>query len=500
MIRTANKPYLSKSRLISAWQCPKKLHLEKHHPEWGVITPQMESMFAGGHQVGAVARQLYGSPDAVEVAFDFRTMIAETRGLIDAGANFPIFEATFRHEGVLVRVDVLMPEREVGGNSWRVIEVKASTSVKDYHVLDCAIQDWVLRHSGINVTGISLAHVNNQFVYRGNGDYHGLLIEHDLTEKARTLEPRVVELVEKARDAVTGPMPDTQVGAQCNKPYDCQFQTHCWPTETRYPISGLGGSKAKLGEYVALGARDILDVDEHSITAATQQRIYRVTCKGEPEILDAARQTLEALRYPRYYLDFETIGPGVPIWPDTRPYATIPVQWSCHIEDENQELRHEEFLDLSGQPPMRALAEKLIGCLGDSGPVLMYTTYEQKVIEGLRDMFPDLAESLEKIISRLWDLHPVIKLNYYHPDMLGSWSIKAVLPTINPQMDYSKLEGIAEGTAASDAFIEAINPETDMVRKLELEEQLLRYCRFDTEAMVEIVRFFTRPEHGLSLE
>jgi hypothetical protein len=91
----------------------------------------------------------------------------------------------------------------------------------------------------------------------------------------------------------------------------------------------------------------------------------------------------------------------------------------------------------------------------------------------------------------LYDLHPVVKANYYHPDMLGSWSIKAVMPTINPDMDYAKLEGIKEGTAASDGFLEAINPETDMIRKMELEEQLLRYCKFDTEAMVEIVRFFT---------
>jgi len=105
-------------------------------------------------------------------------------------------------------------------------------------------------------------------------------------------------------------------------------------------------------------------------------------------------------------------------------------------------------------------------------------------------MFPDLSEPLQKIVNRLWDLHPVVKENYYHPDMLGSWSIKAVLPTINPEMDYKKLEGIAEGTGASDGFIEAINPGTDMVRKLELEEQLLRYCKFDTEAMVEIVRYF----------
>jgi len=480
------KPYLSKSRLISAWQCPKKLHLEKHHPELGVVSAQTESLFATGHQVGDVAKQHYGTADSVEVAFDFKTMEAETKRLIEGGADVPIFEATFRHENVLVRVDVMIPDD--GG--WRVVEVKASTSVKDYHVLDCAIQDWVLRNSGIDVTSVALTHINNQFVYPGGGDYKGLLTEHDLTEEVRTLEPRVVELLAEARDAVSGPVPKINVGPRCSKPYECQFQGYCWPSDTKYPIAGLGGSKAKLAEYVALGARDILDIDENSITAETQQRIFRVTCKGEPEILDGAKQQLDALPYPRYYLDFETIGPAVPIWPGTRPYAAIPVQWSCHIEEADGALRHEEFLDLSGEPPMRALAEKMIACLGNAGPVLMYTNYEQKVIEELIGLFPDLAEPLRKIVNRLWDLHPVVKENYYHPMQLGSWSIKAVLPTINPAMDYAKLKGIKEGTAASDGFLEAISPETDMVRKLELEQQLLRYCRFDTEAMVEIVRFF----------
>ncbi len=486
------RPYLSKSRLISAWQCPKKLYLEKHHPEYGVITPQMESIFAGGHQVGDVAKQLYGTADSVEIPFNRKTslMVGRTQQLIEQGVDAPIFEATFQYEGVLVRVDVLIPD----GDGWRLIEVKASTSVKDVHVLDCAIQDWVLRNAGINVTSIWLAHIDNQFVYPGGGDYDGLLVENDLTEEVRTLEPRVGELIDKAREAVTGPMPEINVGAHCTKPYDCQFQGYCWPADTKYPIAGLRGSKAKLGEYVALGARDILDVDEHSITAATQRRIYRVTCKGEPEILEGARQTLEALPYPRYYLDFETIAPGVPFWAGTRPYQTLPVQWSCHIEEQGGELRHEAFLDLSGKPPMRALAERMIECLGNNGPVLMYTNYEQKVIEGLIGLCPDLAEPLHKIINRLEDLHPIVKQNYYHPNMLGSWSIKAVMPTINPDMNYAKLEGIAEGTAASDGFIEAINPDTDMVRKLELEEQLLRYCKFDTEAMVEIVRFFSGPE------
>jgi len=83
-----------------------------------------------------------------------------------------------------------------------------------------------------------------------------------------------------------------------------------------------------------------------------------------------------------------------------------------------------------------------------------------------------------------------VKRHYYHPQMLGSWSIKAVLPAIAPHMNHAELEGINEGMAASEGYLEAINPSTDTARKTELEAQLLRYCRFDTEAMVEIVRFF----------
>lgn len=480
------RPFLSKSRLISAWQCPKKLHLEKHYKELGVISIQMESLFAGGNKVGDIARQLYGSEASVEVAFDFRTMVAETRRLIENAVDFPIFEATFRHENVLVRADVMIPE----GDGWHVIEVKASTSVKDTHVLDCAIQDWVLRNSGINVLSISLAHINNQFVYAGDGNYDGLLLENDLTDDVRTMEYTVLELVAKAREAVSGPMPIVDVGAHCNKPYECQFIGHCWPTDAEYPVTGLGGSKAKLGEFVAQGARDIRDVDADVLTAETQKRIYRVTLAGEAEVLPGAKQELDALAYPRYYLDFETIGPAIPIWEGTRPYQAVPIQWSIHIEKADGELHHEEFLDLSGEPPMRALAEKMIQCLGESGPILMYTSYEKGVITRLIEHYPDLDEPLSKILNRLIDLHPIVKQNYYHPDMLGSWSIKAVLPVIAPHLDYSMLEGINEGTAASDGYLEAIDPATEAGRKAALKEQLLRYCKLDTEAMVEIVRFF----------
>jgi hypothetical protein len=114
----------------------------------------------------------------------------------------------------------------------------------------------------------------------------------------------------------------------------------------------------------------------------------------------------------------------------------------------------------------------------------MYTDYELRCINTLIELYPDLEASLKAIIGRLEDLAEVVRDYYYHPSMLGSWSIKDVAPAIAPHMDYANLAGINQGMAASDGFIEAIDPNTTADRKAELGEQLLRYCRF---AVVEVL-------------
>ena len=486
------KPYLSKSRLISAWQCSKKLHLEVHHPELAETSSMAESLFAAGNQVGEIAKQVFGSGAGVEIPYStgLNEALAQTAELVANGHDAPIYEATFQSDGVLVRADVLLP---VEGGGWRAIEVKAAASVKPHHELDCAIQYWVMTNAGLDLRAISLAHVNTEFVYAGDDDYRGLLVEADQTPTALQLQDEVAGLIEKARAAVVDDAPEVPVGAHCHSPYECAFMSHCWPMDAEYPVMGLRGSRTDLADWVNAGYRDIRDVDAAALTSRNRRRIHAATRKGEAELSAHAKQAMGEFGYPRYYLDFETIGPAIPFWAGMRPYQMAPIQWSCHIDYGRtfEDLGHDEFLDLSGEPPMRKLAEELVECLGTSGPVFMYTSYEKMVINGLMEMFPDLKPALNRIIERLVDLHPIVKQHYYHPDMLGSWSIKAVSPTVDPEMDYSALDGISEGMAASEGYLEAIDPETTPARKTELEEELLRYCRFDTEAMVRIVRFLT---------
>jgi hypothetical protein len=484
--RSAMKQFLSKSKLMSARQCLKRLHLEIHHPELRLISPATEAAFETGHRIGAVAHQVYGTEDAVFIPYEggLSHALKKTARLVKSGPLFPIFEATFQHDGVLVRVDALMPDED----GWRIVEVKASTSVKLEHSFDCAVQAWVFQGMGHRMKGVALAHVDNSFVYRGDGNYQGLLVEQDMADDVGHLLPEVPVWVREARQAATGGEPVVPVGRHCFEPYECPFVAHCWPSDTDYPVQGLAGSREKLGEFVRQGYRDLREVPASALTEK-QQWIQRVTNSGKGELLPGASRFVAELAYPRYFLDFETIMPAVPVWEGTRPYETLPFQWSCHYESAPGMLAHAEFLDLSGEPPMRRLAESLVRALGTEGPVLMYTPYEKRMITELGVRFPDLSAALLAIAKRLIDLAPVCREYYYHPDMHGSWSLKAVMPTIAAEMNYSKLVGIQEGMAASEGYLEAIDPATTSERKAELQDQLLRYCRFDTEALARLVQF-----------
>ena len=181
---------------------------------------------------------------------------------------------------------------------------------------------------------------------------------------------------------------------------------------------------------------------------------------------------------------------AVPIWKGTRPYQQIPFQFSIHTLGEKGNLDANSFLDLSGNDPSRAFAESLITACVTKGSIFVYNAgFEGARIKELAERFPELAGALLEIKNRLVDLHPITKANYYHPNQHGSWSIKAVLPAVAPDLSYDMLEGVQNGGMAMDAYLEAIHPETSPERKAEIQKQLLAYCGLDTFAMVRLWQF-----------
>lgn len=480
---------LSKSKILAARQCPRRLWLQTHHPELTEQGDDQRMRIEGGTRFGELARDLLGDGKLIEHVDDLKTALAMTRSLVDgAKAGTRLFEAAFDHDGVLVRVDALERVRR----GWRLTEIKSSTEVKDYHAEDVAVQAWVLGEAGIDLRETHLGVVNKEFVYREPERYDGLLRTEPVDDAIKPLLPEVGEWVAQARDAVSGQMPDVTTGPHCTTPFPCPFLSYCRtlePKGPRYPVSSLyrGGKVAEA--LLAEGITDLRKVPLDRVRDGIQRRMVESIRKRRPILEPELPKRLGALPYPRYYLDFETIQFVVPRWLGTRPYQQIPFQFSCHIEKRSGRIDHVGFLDLSGGPPIEGFARALIAACGTSGPILVYNqVFEAGVVKHLAEQLPKLKPALLALLDRFVDLLPLVREHYYHPDLGGSFSIKAVLPAVVPQLRYDQLDGVQHGGDAQRAYLEAIHSATTPARRTEIEAQLQRYCHLDTETMLRLVQ------------
>jgi hypothetical protein len=120
--------------------------------------------------------------------------------------------------------------------------------------------------------------------------------------------------------------------------------------------------------------------------------------------------------------------------------------------------------------------------------VVTYTSFEKTRIRGLQEALPELAPDLLALENKLIDLHPIIRDYVYDPRFLGSFSIKAILQPLVPELTYKDLV-IVDGLVASVEIArllfvaDKIRPEErDRVR-----QDLLNYCERDTWAMVRVL-------------
>jgi hypothetical protein len=494
-------PRLSKSKLIAYRQCPKRLWLEINRKELREDSADSEARFQTGYRVGEVARSIY-DPDGRGSTIDIETegfeqAFARTLELL-AKPN-PIFEAGLQTEHALAFVDVLLPQKLGSQPAWKMVEVKSSTSVKDYHRDDVAVQAYLAQKAGLPIHSISLAHIDSSWIYPGGGDYQGLLKEEDLTREALGRLQEVDEWVKDAQRIAELPEePQMDVGDHCYAPFECGFCNYCHRNlaKPKYPLSCLPRlSKKKRTKLAELGIDDARLVPDDFLNEV-QAMVKEYTLKKKA-YFDAKGAAADLKHYglPAYFLDFETVMFAVPIWKGTRPYQQHVFQFSVHSVMAEGSLAHAQFLDLSGNDPCFSLVDALVEACGTVGPIYVYNaTFETTRIRELMARCPAKAKQLAAISNRIVDLLPIARDRFYHPSQMGSWSIKAVLPAVVPELNYDQLEGVQDGGMAMEAFLEATAPDTALERKLELERQLLKYCELDTLGMVRLWRVFSGRE------
>ena len=374
-----------------AWrQCPKRLWLEVRRPELAVYPSATRRSFAMGHEVGAVARTL----QAGGVLIDPPTLGAGA-ARHGASARPPAATSPCSRPPSATAACSCAPTCCGARPAWRTWSRSSRPpTVRRHHVDDAAVQAWVVRGAGVPLERVALACIDREFVYGGDGDYRGLLRETDVSARV---------------DALVPPYPRL----------DRRLRRHARrrPARSRGLRGVLAGpSPAPSPRPARRGRARAMPPPQRPIA---DRRRASPACRS--------RASTWASRPSRC---------AVPVWAGTRPWEALPFQWSCHVEQAAGELEHREFLDTSGDAPMRAFAETLVATLGADGPGPGLRRRRARASSPLSPRATPTCASSSRRSARASPICcPIAPVGLGRPRRRQPWSLDDLLPTVAPELD-----------------------------------------------------------------
>ena len=477
---------LSKTRYCEGLQCKKMLWLYQNKPEEEEKINN-ERVKEQGNLVHEVARYLF--PNHINIADNDnkQEMIKDTMYTIESYKDVVITEASFNYNNNFCSVDILKKNND----DYEMYEVKSSTELKDIYIDDASYQYYVLNNLGYKVNKCYLVHINNEYIRKESIDLEELFIKEDVTNEIISLQDKnkkhILDINSYMENQIELPK---DIDLNCFTPYECPFFKYCTknlPKNNVFNIVGM--TKNKKIELYKKGKYSYEDLLKEDISIKYKKQIeYELYNIDDYINKKNIQEFLNTLSEPLYFLDFETFQMPIPLYKGLKPYEQIPFQYSLHIL-KNSELKHLEYLSLSGIDPRRGLALALVKDIPENVCVLAYNmAFEKTVIKKLAYTYPDLKEHLMNIYNNIKDLMiPFKNQDYYTKNMMGKYSIKYVLPALFPNdstLNYHNLDLIHNGDEAMGAYANMENMTEE--EKEYTKERLLRYCELDTYAMVKI--------------
>ncbi len=480
--------------------CPKNTWLKLHKPELldlFSLSPFELQLVEQGDEVETYARNLF--PGGVQIVETGDDAVQETEHLMISKVP-TIFQATFVVDGYIAKVDAL--EYDKKEDSWNVCEIKGSNSIKENggdrdHIDDLAFQASVLKRAKVSVGKYFLVHLNKEYVRQGDLVVKEMFKKEDVSEK---IIDRLVVIGPKMEAAVEFLSQEDEPGIGC----DCHLagrSAHCSTFKYSHPevpdysihdLARIGNSKKKLIAMAERGAYAINEIPEDITLSVIQTNQIQVHITQEPIIeVEEIRNELEALKFPLYFLDYETFAPAIPMFFGYSPYQRIPFQFSLHIlKDPSAEPEHIEYLHEEASDPSEKVAELLTQHIQPNGTIISWNkSFEQGVNKELSARHSTHQAALERINADMYDLQDIFKKQHYvHPDFRGKTSVKKVLPALVPGTQHSDLN-IQEGGQASDAWWNMILPKTSDSERAQISKDLREYCKLDTYAMFQIWKY-----------
>ena len=382
-----------------------------------------------------------------------------------------------------------------------------------------------------------------------NVDGQEVIVFIDMNETASAYQPVILKEIIDLENNIAN-LHDvnvmTPVGPWCawGKNTECVFCSHCFKKLRNVPDSNSSNKYISSGNTVwdekYKGKYELINAGLYSMGDIKKEwlkndnhKIQRDCYDGViPEYVDKEKMNswFKHLEFPIYHFDFESFPCPLPRFEGEIPYQQSVFEFSLHIErapgvcDKN----FDNIIFLNEEcdtDERKALAKAIVdnfefnedGSL--HGTMLAQnTSFEIGRLSELAVLFPEYKDRLLAITEKTADLIHLLKtdnsdhrkckiglyekwgfdeekcgtINYYHPDLSGSYSIKKTLPVLVPSLSYDDMKKHTVGNGVQ-AYITYLNYDAkpgktrDMNTKAERREALRRYCQQDTWAMVEIL-------------
>ncbi|WP_343327777.1 DUF2779 domain-containing protein [Leptospira congkakensis] len=463
----------------------------------GLVSKPSTSSFGGHLEWGdflQICKSQFPNSQTIERTMEKEESFQKTSEWISEKKS--IFHAHLRSDRYVSTVEYLEydPERE----GWILWDFRPIGSLKQDILRSFFFHKKIAEAMSLNILAFKLIRIQTKYIYPGGvikpEDY--LLIEDitprmdaENTTRESEWEQFQKEIDRTIEQSVQFSFLDSK--PSCRSLKTCLSPTHCAKgKENTKEIFDFRDSSELAKGWFALGYNSYESVPNSELSPIQRiQKEAHITGKTYFDRINFENYLTNVTKTVAF-LDFESINPYLPLYPQTRPFQHVPYLYSLHIWDsENDILTHKTYLheDLGTDPRVSVLSQ-LQKDLPPGITIFSFNDFFEKlIIQESAEAFPEYLEFWERVKSMFIDLAmPFKKLWIYHPGQNGKASLKEILPCFSSE-SHGGLS-IREGQDANYQYLRLIKKQVTAEEKKRVLEDLIAYCKLDSYGLFLIYR------------
>ena len=481
--------------------CPKKLWINKNDAQQEqtyYLDPYLEFV---GNSIGTAAQKWsentfnQANPGKLIERNEHESALGLTKEALQNKEPL-LFEASFTSNAIYSKVDLLY---KYGSDNFQLGEVKSTVSIGNE-------KDAIKRYGddlSIQYVALEEARKNQEIEIEKYNlitpckDKSGIGIDgiqfksFDLTEYVKNKEYQIKKQRDLMLDVVHGSQPEIKIDRMC-KASQCPYLQRCSNTNEMIALDlpAQGGSKEKFDEIrdlpMSLGT-PIKDIDYQTLKKphSEWEQIFQAVNHNQSFVdKEKVKGFFDTYTGPFGYIDFEYVSSSpINLGNNLNMGDRVLFQYvllSRNTIDDSCSVSH--FLDLDSENPNLKFLQQILKDTKELNSIFVYNlSAEGGSIKKLQKDYPDYADDLQVLYDKFVDLYPLVRSAYYAPSMNGSFSLKAVLPSIGKSYEDSNIQGGSQAQLEYLMYRLGVNH-----NKAQLDADLKMYCQLDTEGLVHL--------------